>query len=334
MKKAIIISIIFIILANIALLTTTVQAVEGDKIQIYTKGNFERIIKYDGVLLKTAHAVYNNNGTEYPVYCLNVDLHGVGDQIASYETINNGKITDIGLWRVIINGYPYKSLEQLGVASVGEAFTATKQAIYCYVAGRDPAKYEGINEAGERTKNAINLIVTNAKNSTATSENTGIEVITNDEWEENEKNIFKEYEIKSDINISKYIIELENMPEETELTDLEGNVVQEFNSNQKFRITIPKSSLEKSGEFKIKIKTQMETKPVFYGMAPSSDLQNYALTAFSYEDVNTELVQKYEKVEPEIPETPEEPEEPEKPEQPKVPDIPKEEIPRLPVTGM
>ena len=44
----------------------------------------------------------------------------------------------------------------------------------------------------------------------------------------------------------------------------------------------------------------METKPIFFGKAPSGELQDYALTAFSYENVDTELIQKYEKNDTEI----------------------------------
>ena len=44
----------------------------------------------------------------------------------------------------------------------------------------------------------------------------------------------------------------------------------------------------------------METKPIFFGKAPSGDLQDYALTAFSYENVDTEIIQKYEKNDTEI----------------------------------
>ena len=130
--KLITITIIALIL-NIVIFSHTVQALEQQQISIYTKGNFDRFLKYNGVLIKTANAVYADNGKEYPAYCLNVELTGVGDKIAPYETINNGKITDVGLWRVIINGYPYKSLESLGVISEEEAYTATKQAIYCYI---------------------------------------------------------------------------------------------------------------------------------------------------------------------------------------------------------
>ena len=37
----------------------------------------------------------------------------------------------------------------------------------------------------------------------------------------------------------------------------------------------------------------METKPVFYGKAPNEQVQNYALTTFSYEDISSELIQEY-----------------------------------------
>ena len=55
----------------------------------------------------------------------------------------------------------------------------------------------------------------------------------------------------------------------------------------KFKILIPITSLKELGNFKVKINTQMETKPVFYGKAPSVDLQDYALTAYECEDIKT-----------------------------------------------
>ena len=46
-----------------------------------------------------------------------------------------------------------------------EAFTATKQAIYCYIHGNNPNDYQSIGEAGQRTLNALNKILQDAKNS-------------------------------------------------------------------------------------------------------------------------------------------------------------------------
>ena len=297
MKKIvnIIAIILLIIILNSVILINTVQAVEGEQIKIYTKGEFKRIIRFNGIVVKTANAVYEKNGQEYPAYCLNKDLHGVGENIATYDVTEQGKITDLGLWKVIINGYPYKTLEQLGVIDEDEAYIATKQAIYCYIYNRGTENYSAIGEAGNRVINAINTILQNAKKSTENFESQ-IQLIQSEKWEvENNKYITKKYEIKSNINISKFIINLENAPKESKITNLENQEKNEFKSNEKFKILIPINSLENDGEFKIKIQTQSETKPIFFGKAPSADLQDYALTAYSYEDVDTELIQNYEK---------------------------------------
>ena len=293
-----------ITIINILFLLNTVQAVEkGGQITIYTKGYFDRIIKKDQTIVKTAHAVYQENGKEYPVYCLNRELHGVGDYIAKYDVENQGKLTDLGLWRIIVNGYPYKTPEQLGVANEQEAYIATKQAIYCYIYNTKLEQYTAINEAGTRAINAMSLILENAEKSTEDFNNTNVEISQSEKWEVDKIEntyISKEYQITSNINISKFILSLENQPKESKIVDLENHERKEFNSKESFKILIPISSLEESGEFKVKIQTQMETKPIFFGKAPSGELQDYALTAFSYENIDTELIQKYEKNDTEI----------------------------------
>lgn len=296
----IILIVTVVMILNFALLFNTVQALEQQQITIYTTGNLSRMLKYDGMLIKTAHAVYEENGKQYPAYCLNKDLQGVGENIGSYQLTNEEKITDVGLWRVIINGYPYKSLEELGVANEEEAYIATKQSIYCYIYNRGTEKYSGIGDSGARTVNAMNIILENAKKSTENMGEQNIQITQSDEWRKENDYITKEYQITSDTNISKYSIKLENEPEGCKIVDLQNQEKSEFNSDEKFKISIPIKSLQESGVFKIKIETQMETKPIFYGKAPSSNLQDYALTAYSYETVNTEIVQNYGKNETEL----------------------------------
>ena len=278
-----------IIVANMVLLITTVQAVEsGEEITIYSKGYFNKIIQKGGTPIKTTHAVYQENGKEYPVYCLNRELPGVGE-ISSYNVKSEGNLQDLGLWRIITNGYPYKSLSQLGVESEEEAYIATKQAVYCYIYNTDLGLYSPINEAGIRTINAMKQILENAKNSTETFETPNVEISQSEKWEVDEietQYISKQYEIKSNKNISQIVINLENQPNGTKITNL---------SDRKFKILIPIQSLKESGEFKIKVHTPVESKPVVFGRAPSDNVQNYALTAYSFEDVDSELVQSYEK---------------------------------------
>ena len=285
--------IMLILLSNFVMLQNTVKAVEN-QITVYTTGNFNRILKYDGVLLKTARAVYKGeNGTEYPAYCLDVTLTGVGDKIATYDTVTEGKITDVGLWRVIVNGYPYQSFETLGVQTEEEAYIATKQAVYCYKFGRMPEKYIGIGEAGERVVNAIKTILANAEKTTQEPGEPNVAITPDKKWKEEKEYITKEYLVTGNMEFNTYKIKLENEPKGCRITNLKNEEKQEFNSNEKFKISIPIKSLEKSGNFKIYIETQIESKPVFYGKAPSGEYQNYALTAFSYEFVDTNIEEEY-----------------------------------------
>ena len=242
MKKVlkILLIVLLVIVANIGILVNTVQAVEnGEKITIYSKGYFNRVIRNNGIVIKTAHAVYQENGKEYPVYCLNRELHGVGEYIATYDVKDQGKIEDLGLWRVVINGYPYKSIEQLGVTNEEEAYIATKQSIYCYIYNTGTELYSAINEQGERVINAMNNILENAKNSNESFDNPNIEIEQSEKWNVDEienKYVSKEYKIKSNKNISKITLNLESQPKGTKITNLD--------EDGKFKILIPIENLK------------------------------------------------------------------------------------------
>lgn len=336
MKKIIkkLLVIVVIMISNFALLVNTVKAVD---VEVYAKETFDKIIKFNGILVNTIYIVHQENGIEYPAYCLNVDLPGAEE--GAYNTTNEGKITDVGLWRVIINGYPYKTIEELGVANLQEAYIATKQSIYCYLYNRGTEKYSAVGEAGQRTINAMNQILENAKNSTETLENFLVSIKDEKNWKEDEINseyMSKTYEVISDANINKYSLNLENISKEILITDMENNLKTEFDSGEKFKILIPKN-IKEVINFNINVIAELETKPVFYGKAPNENLQDCALTTYSYEDIKGELNQEYiPPQEPEIPEEPEIPNEPEIHTEPEVPieETPQEEIKKLPVTGM
>ena len=72
----------------------------------------------DGVRMKitTKYLVYNENGKYYPAYCVNRELPGaeIGDYSVSVEELTKLSKSE-GIWRVLVNGYPYKTAAQLGV---------------------------------------------------------------------------------------------------------------------------------------------------------------------------------------------------------------------------
>ena len=277
----------------------SVYAIKVDSADIYSIGECGSLLKYKGGVVKVSYVQYVNDGIEYPAYCL--DKTKPGAETIPYNVSVSSMINDVGLWRRVINGYPYKTIEELGVDNKFEAFTATKQAIYCYIHGNNPYDYEAIGEAGERTLNAMMKIIENSQNSNETKISNNIDIKTDDgKWEQDtiEKNyISKVFSILPQANIKNYKIELTNENRidigGIKLTNLENQERSEFSPNEKFKILIPIKNLNESGSIKIKASAQMATKPVLYGMAPDSSYQDYALTAEIYEDSMGETTDYY-----------------------------------------
>lgn len=303
-KLFIITGVVFIILIlQFCVFYNSVIATQLDSANIYMVGDCGSLLKYKGVEVKVSYVQYTDGGVNYPAYCL--DKTKPGAENGAYTVSVNSMIQDVGLWRRIINGYPYKSIEELGVANKEEAFTATKQAIYCYIHENNPADYTPIGEAGERTLRAMHQIIAQAQSSSETKISNYIEIKDEDaNWkvDEIEKSyISKVFSILSDAQIQDYSIHFqENTIDGIKITNLQNTVKNEFQPDEKFKILIPIESLREKGEFRILANAKVKTKPVLYGTAPDSGLQDYALTAATYEDGVGELSLQYPKNETEI----------------------------------
>ena len=286
-KMALIIMLILVV--DIVFVLNCVQATNIEKEKVYEVDECEKVLKYQGILRGAVYVVYEKNGEEYPAYCVNPERIGVGET-EGYEVNINGYITDVMLWRIITNGYPYKTVEELGVANKKEAYLATKQAIYCHIENRDVNGYTGIGESGQRTLKALKQIWNNAHNSTETKISNVVNIKdVNQKWEKdsiNEKYISKTYKIEVPAPIVDYEVEIngENLPKGLIITDINNTEDKIFRSYEEFKVLIPISELNKAGNFEINVKTKMDTKPVIYGFSENTQLQNYALTAFRYED--------------------------------------------------
>lgn len=295
-----------ILILNLLVFMNSTQALNIDSAHIYEVGDCGQLLKYKGSIVIVKYVQYDNQGVGYPAYCL--DKTKKGAEGTGYTVSVDKAITDVGLWRVLINGYPYKTIEELGVANKEEAFTATKQAVYCYIHGNNPADYEPIGIAGQRTLNAMNQILNNAQNSNETKISNTIQINkNNDDWKQDQidKNyLSKTFSISADSTITSYTITLSRENERDlggiKLTNLQNQEKNTFEANEKFKILIPIKNLTEKGEFNISVETKVETKPILYGTAPNSTLQDYALTAATYEDGSGNTKDEYPKNETKI----------------------------------
>lgn len=284
----------------------SVYATNINTANIYAVRDCGNLLTYRGTPVKVTYVEYINEGNHYPAYCM--DKTKVGAETNSYNVSIEGAVNDVGLWRRIINGYPYKSIQELGVANAQEAFTATKQAIYCYIHGNDLSDYGTIGEAGQRTLNAMHTIINNAQNSKESKISSTIKINKNsDNWkqDENEKNyVSKVYSVSAGANIQNYkiILSRKNNQDigEIKLTDIDNKTKTEFSPNEKFKILVPIKEMKEKGNFELKVEAKISTKPVLYGIAPNSSYQDYALTGATYEDGTGNIQDEYFKNETKI----------------------------------
>ena len=284
----------------------SVYATNINTANIYAVRDCGNLLTYKGTQVKVTYVEYINEGKHYPAYCM--DKTKVGAETNSYNVSIEGAVNDVGLWRRIINGYPYKSIQELGVANAQEAFTATKQAIYCYIHGNNPSDYGAIGEAGQRTLNAMHTIINNAQNSKESKISSTIKINKNsDSWkqDENEKNyVSKVYSVSAGANIQNYKIILSRKNNQDiggiKLTDIDNKTKTEFNPNEKFKILVPIKEMKEKGNFELKVEAKISTKPVLYGIEPNSSYQDYALTGATYEDGTGNIQDEYFKNETKI----------------------------------
>ena len=304
------IKVTFIVLAIIILnflnFTNSVIASNLDTANVQAIGDCGSLLKYKGIIVKTTYIAYEDNGKLYPAYCM--DKTKPGAEEGSYTVSIDKAIQDVRLWKIITNGYPYKTIEELGVASKEEAFTATKHAIYSYIHGNQLSDYTPIGEAGQRTLNAMYKIINDANNSKEVQISNQVDIQRLQEyWEQDNVELHyvsKRYKVNANTRIDNYKVRVtdENgqIIDGIKITDENNNTKIEFNANEIFKILIPIKNMTGDKTIQIHIETKIETKPILYGRAPNSNLQDYALTADTYEDGTGNIKDNYSRNETKI----------------------------------
>ena len=304
MKKIISIILILIIILGALFYPNKVFAnFSIDSANLYSKGLYEGYLTHNDVSIIFNYVVYSKDGKEYPAYCLNKDLDAITSNV-TYSVSTEELLSNVKVWRTIINGYPYKTASELGCNTNEEAFIATKQAVYCMLYNRDLNEYKALDERQERVLNALNKILNNARNSTEIKQSSNLSIVdVTNEWEEellDEKYVSKTYRIATNAPINTYTVMLENMKIEGSKIVNERGEQKEFKYNENFKIVIPITAMQNEGEFTIKVYGQVATKPVLYGYSANRNLQDYAITGSIYEDGEGARVDKYFKNETKI----------------------------------
>lgn len=284
-KKVIMILLIAITLLNS--IAPSLNAAEIEKANLINDHAIDTHIMYkpngEWTKIKGAYICYIKDGEKYPAYCISHGIHGV-DEEGDYAVTINDLLKDKLIYNTILNGYPYKTPEQLGVATKDDAYIATKQAIYSVLLERDVKEfYKAADSQGENIIDAIYNISEKGKAGNSINQDANLKIKKVSDIKEEEKYYYQEYSVAANVNIKDYTVEnIEGFSKDTYISDINGKKKDTFQSSEKFRVMMPKKDFTKDISGKINIKATCKTNPVFFGEAPNSSVQNYAVTYKPY----------------------------------------------------
>ena len=130
----------FSILPTASLAAGSVEEALGE-IDIYNGGQELSYLMINGrvrTLIYTYYNYVNANGEikEIPAYCVNPNTTGVPQTVdvgESIEYLAEEKTSDPKVLGIVANGYPTRSLEELGLENKYQGYYATKMALWCYL---------------------------------------------------------------------------------------------------------------------------------------------------------------------------------------------------------
>ena len=287
------IAMLLLFLTVFSTISPTVFATEISSAHIQNRGECEWHLQYWNSdknvwsYVTTTYTTYSEGGKEYPAYCVNREYPGVGE-LDDYTVDVSKTITealgDVRVWRTIINGFPYKTASQLGVANDLEAFQATKQAVYCILYDFDPytrfrSAEQGADSRGDAIRTAIINMVNEGRHGSQQPSDPDVKLTPSGSLYEDGNYYTQKINVSSAVQMANYTITATaNLPQGTIITNSNGTQTNNFNGNESMYVKIPKSQMNKDiSNAIINVQGKCKTYPVFYGKTRQSSTQNYAL---------------------------------------------------------
>jgi uncharacterized surface anchored protein len=230
---------------------------------------------------------------EFPAYCVNPQKPGPSEA-GPYSVDTKDYITDPKIWGIVSNGYPYKTIGELGVHTREQAFYATKMALWTYINNWNISSWTAASGEQEVTLTALKKIYTAGIAVTAIEQSMLAVSPDKPKMELDALNpnyASQTYTVTANMEIRSFEVFLEgDIPDGTKVTDLLGNPKTVFAADERFKVIVPANQIaDRTGNFVVTVKGQLRTNAVIYGLSYDSALQDFAVTRdpFNFQNATT-----------------------------------------------
>lgn len=289
-------------LGNVSYASTD-EGLVGSRLLLVDKGKCGRYLTYDGTELEAKFVVYAaEDGNEYPAYCNEPSFQGVGANGISYaEYIVKDKINNDRLWRVVTNGYPYKTPSEMGANGEREAFMATKEAVYRTLDDKSLDGYGTLNSEGDNMVEVIKELYDIGLNGTGgyvepklTIKAESSETVLDENDPQYKSQIFT---VEGNCEFDEYeiVFDLEDLPLGTKITDENGIEKTNFDADEKFKVMVPLNENTMTS-FNVKVRASLKSMPVYHAECDNIRMQAVLLATNPYEEVIEDVSIKLNKI--------------------------------------
>ena len=287
-------------------------------------GDTLNCVKLDGRSQLCRFAYYvgqdsDGNTKNYPTYCVEPNLEGVntlGEYAATLtETVKHPKV-----YGAVLNGYPYKTLAELGVQSNLEGYYATRNVVWSLVKGWNISQWTSDgSDVGNRVLAAMQQIYNASKDYAEIPGELMVKVTKNSEKAtidaKDSQYVSTTYTITANKELIESItvdIQPNSAAPSAKIVDMNNNPKSSFSLNDDFKIIVLKSEADTAKDLKLdlSIKVKGKDNAIFYAKSQNPNGQDYyaARDPIAVKNVATTFL--YGAAEPSTPVIPDDPSKP------------------------
>ncbi|MDA2637887.1 VaFE repeat-containing surface-anchored protein [Bacillus cereus] len=222
---------------------------QSARAEVITHEKYEMKWAYSSFYGKDVRTELLQNANGQIAYCLTY-----GKKSPSGEDLPEIGRTDDVVYRVLLNGYPQKTPEQLGVSTWQQAHYATQLSIWVALGQLSPDDLQFKDAEVEQAVKTIRY----AADHTGDTQDVYMNVVPSDKQEASLQGEYFEtttYTVESNAKKGTYTVELQQAPAGTRIVTEQGEAKDTFQLHETFRVQVPKSS--KSAELSVKVHSNL-----------------------------------------------------------------------------
>lgn len=299
-KKIVVVMALFMIFLNMTLNKTYANDFdEFGKYHVYSYNYSNRYIKYQERPQRIHEYYYiNSSSKQLPAYCMNLGLNGAETVEGGYDVDVSKYLDDTIVNNIILNGYPYKTVEELGLANESEARYATQFALWIKLNNLDINQITPMESEYIRVVNAIKNIYYNGINSQMIyTSGVKVEEVKNETPVDSldESYYSKLYKLEYGENILDINLEINGIKDYI-ITDEKNNKIDKIVGNKAIKILFPRNSNEGDLNFTLNITSKYKESAVLFAKSSVNGMQDLSLTLEPIKENNINLISEVKEV--------------------------------------